>query len=67
MRPALTRAADDPVARVRAVAVSTLAVRALWDKPDSAAGLGVIRSKLKDPDPDVRAVATSALETAAGQ
>lgn len=61
---ALTKAADDPVARVRAVALSTLAVRAIWDAPDSAAGIAVIRSKLKDPDPAVREAAASALKTA---
>lgn len=62
--PALTKAVDDPARPMRAAALGTLAVRAVKDARDSAAGIAIIKSKLNDPDPVVRDAATSALKMA---
>jgi HEAT repeat protein len=62
--PALAKAADDPEGQVRAAAVTQLGKLAMWGEPDSAAGIPVIKSKLKDVDPAVRDAAALALKNA---
>lgn len=62
--PALSMAADDSDRRVRMLALSTLAVRAIWKRPGRDDGVAIIKRKLDDPDPGVREEAASALKVA---
>ena len=62
--PALSMAADDSDPRVRMLALSTLAVRAIGKRPGRDDGLAIIKRKLNDPDSAVRKAAAWALKDA---
>lgn len=65
--PALSIAADDSDRRVRMLALSTLAIRAILKRPGRDDGVAIIKRKLDDPDPAVREAAARALRDATGR